>query len=385
MLLYATAFDYGGVAAFAADPDWSTESVSGWAIVEGKNAPTALRITGSNVADLAVSVSAATDTLIVQAAVRFEEFRWDDHFVSLWGGAEQGVALQVTRSGGMVLRDHDDQDLDEAPGGTFLPGVWHYVELKAQYDTRARVQVRIDGTLIFDAYDVDTKCPSGFDTVRLAGERTGTTWSELVVLDGAGVANNDFLGLQTRVDGDSIYLYEAPGRGPNPIGELIGYTNAREAGGVPTHPRPIWRMAGATLTDDPLTQSTFLTAGEPPTSVTLLGDAENFSPGRWSGATLVFVECQGADRVIRSADPWVAEPIKFLFNKSAEYDLILEHDSETGPADSRFILPAGFNLVIGPGQGCFVLRDPVSARWRATQNGPISSPTGTPSDIVALL
>lgn len=385
MLVYASRFAYGELTEFTGDPDWNVPDSSGMSIVPGWNAATALRIVGTQVAELTVAPSAQSATLIIQAAVMFDAFEWADTFLSIEGGGDAAMSLQIAASGGLALLDHDGDEVATVPEGTLLPGQFHYLELKVQRDGAARIQLRIDGVLWLDAQGLNALSTGTLDAVVLGAERMGTTWSELVVLDGMQGPDdryNDFLGSATRIDDGYLRFSNTLPRGPNPLRELLGYLDARSNARSAPARRKTWRVEGALLLDDPATRATRLVRGSETSLVSLAQDATQWSPPGWAGATVVVVTPTGGARVIHSADPWVTEDAKFILNAGA-FSLTLEHNG-AGPLDARFLLPSSSDIDLDPGEGCYVVRDPLSARWRATR-GFVGGIDTDPSDLIALL
>ena len=86
---------------------------------------------------------------------------------------------------------------------TAIPGYWYYIEVKAKlHDTLGTIEVRVNGTTVYSATNVDTKnggTKTVFDHLRLSTSNISPTrrinhMDDMYLLNGAGSVNNDFLG-----------------------------------------------------------------------------------------------------------------------------------------------------------------------------------------------
>lgn len=75
-------------------------------------------------------------------------------------------------------------------------GVWYYLELKMDF-AAGTMEVRVDGTVVGSSSGITWPTPGASKTLRLVGTSTVTDEQyvdDLYILDGAGTANNDYLG-----------------------------------------------------------------------------------------------------------------------------------------------------------------------------------------------
>jgi hypothetical protein len=391
MLRYASSFDFATVAALDADSSWDIGDPDYLRLVSpGWHARKALRITGVDKwARLTAPLSAGTETILLQAAVRFDSLSNPDRFLTVSGGG-RCFELALSSDGGFAFRNTAGVAAGEAPAGTLLPGFWHYLEIKAQRGVHARVLVRVDGCVVLDLYDVDTKGSTYAppSEVFLYAERNGTTWSELVVLDGldAGQGGAELLGPSTRVVGDTAVQQRAA-QVPNRLRELLGYFEVRAAAEPAARRRQTWRVQGAQLRDNAQLRVTELRAPMTVIVPALGADQTNWSPPGWSDADIVNIAATLQGRTLYGLDPWVRKPVKYLLNVSG-YQVSLGYDAPSAPADSRIIRSADNNHTIESGTGCYLVRDPGSARWRTTMRDPFAppiDPDSEPTNIIALL
>ena len=120
-----------------------------------------------------LSDSLATQHITVQATTTGE--------IKVFRGTTGGTQLGSTTAAGIV------------PAATYT-----YVEIKAVLsDTVGAVTVRINGAQVFTVTGADTKnggTKTVFDGISMANSIADTNIDDLVLMNGAGSANNDFIG-----------------------------------------------------------------------------------------------------------------------------------------------------------------------------------------------
>lgn len=206
MLIHANNFE---TYALGAD-GWDTvKSQEGWeddgagpgavAIVDGGwNSRRAIFVAAARYARVVTITSthmqSSTRTLCFQAAFRLVAL--GDATLFRLNGITMTLATSV--DGTLTLASASGTAVSTA--GVVRADTWHYLELRAEVSTQAdnRVQVLVDGRRVIDASNQTTGV--GVDaSPMLHGGTAGCRWSEVIVMDGAGVVANDLLGTSARI------------------------------------------------------------------------------------------------------------------------------------------------------------------------------------------
>jgi hypothetical protein len=193
-------FDYYASVANVAAAHWSINSTSGASLPAGRFAGQAFRHSGSTQRLLSRSI-AGTNTLTLGVAIRFEdpENVSNNHpviaFMTAAAGAQFRIGLNTSGQVFIQLGTSTILATSAEAGPAFAANVWYYLEVEAfVHDTTGFVRVYLDGNLLVQIENADTRGQAGTDLVemiRLHGNTGGGTsdgpniWSidDLYVLD----------------------------------------------------------------------------------------------------------------------------------------------------------------------------------------------------------
>jgi len=176
----------GWADALGADVDVCEVVAGGW------HAARALRVPAGSIAELGVTFDTSTRILCAQGA-----FKLDDLAVSGTIFGFRAAILIVSPDGELIL-DSPEGTHESAPD-LIKPGTWHYLEVRASQGTAGRrMRVLVDGIEIFDVGGIQTVVTTDYAVLLYSGS-AGCTWSEVIVMDGAGDRCNDLLGMDARI------------------------------------------------------------------------------------------------------------------------------------------------------------------------------------------
>lgn len=134
---------------------------------------------------------------IIGFAVKFETFSSTSSFIRLYDGVTSGIGLYVTVAGELEIK-RGGTSLEVTAGLGLSIDTWYYIEMKVVCSDTGHYTVRVGEAIVLDN-DGDTKAGANnyHDRFRLnntGSSTTSPTFDDLYCLDGAGAANNDFLG-----------------------------------------------------------------------------------------------------------------------------------------------------------------------------------------------
>jgi hypothetical protein len=202
MLLYADNFESyvpgtaGWTALMAAEP-WTDDDVPDLItlVEDGWHARRALHVPFTAQARYTFSSGNTlfSRVLMIQAGFKLGSLADTENFFGL-----QGIVTLFSNLDGSIRLERGGLPVATSGAGILKAGQWHYLEVKAAMTSSSRLQVRIDGALIFDLSAVNITVSTTWD-FRFEGGSDGVTWSEVVVMDGLGASCNDLLGPATRI------------------------------------------------------------------------------------------------------------------------------------------------------------------------------------------
>jgi hypothetical protein len=187
-------FDYYASVANVAASNWTINSTSGASLTAGRFAGQAFRHSGNSQRLLSRSIP-GTNTLTLGVAIRFEdpENVSGNHplvsFNTAAAAAQFRVGLNISNQVFIQLGTSTILATSSIPGGVFTADVWYYLEVEAfVHDTTGFVRVYLDGNLLVEIENADTRGQGGTDLVemiRFHGNTGGGT------SDGPNIVNID--------------------------------------------------------------------------------------------------------------------------------------------------------------------------------------------------
>ena len=146
--------------------------------------------------------SLTTDaTMIVGMALKFANCPSRSVFLTFYDGTNYGVSLWVTVGGELVVTDRAGTQLAITSGLGLLSNVWYYIEMKVVCGVSGSFELHVGGGSVLSGVG-DTRATVGHDYndgFRLCQyDYSSLTFyfDDLYCLDGSGLLNNDFLGVQ---------------------------------------------------------------------------------------------------------------------------------------------------------------------------------------------
>ncbi|REJ65625.1 MAG: hypothetical protein DWQ31_16935 [Planctomycetota bacterium] len=145
------------------------------------------------------------DTIITGLAVKFADIGSSAFdFLTFHDANGQVNGLGIALNGKIKFNDTEAT----AAEGMLVAGAWYYIELRCRFSqTVGEYELRVNGVTVLSATGVDTLLglPGSSPTIIRWQNKQGFTGlgaiDDIYVLDNTGASNNDFLGLDTVVEG----------------------------------------------------------------------------------------------------------------------------------------------------------------------------------------